>query len=76
MTNLTTVTFSSVTSAMKAEQVFRNNGYRCEIKRIPRTLGGCGYKIDVSAGMEMTNRILELNFIRYGSIGGEYDEYY
>lgn len=76
MTNLTTVTFSSVTSAMKAEQVFHNNGYRCEIKRIPRTLGGCGYKTDVPAEIQTIKNILESNGIRYGSIGGEYNEYY
>lgn len=64
-----TIAFGSVTIAMKAQSVFRAEGYRTEIIRTPRNLAsGCGYSLVFEGDIETATGILEKRGIKFKSI--------
>ena len=64
-----TIAFSSVTIAMKAQSVFRANGYKTEMIRTPRNLSsGCGYSLIYFGDIEVAVEILESRGIKFRSI--------
>lgn len=64
-----TITFSSITIAMKAQSVFRSEGIRTEIIRTPKNLAsGCGYSLIYDGDLETAMYILENRGIKFKSI--------
>lgn len=64
-----TIAFASVTTAMKANTVLRENDFYSEIGRTPRNLAsGCGYSITFSGDIEAALARLEQHGIKYKAI--------
>lgn len=64
-----TITFSSITIAMKAQSVFRSEGIRTEIIRTPKNLAsGCGYSLVYNGDLETAMYILENRGIKFKSV--------
>lgn len=54
------IALTSITYAIKAQNLLKSMGYYCEIQRTPKTLGtGCGYSIRVKGDMRAILKILE-----------------
>lgn len=68
------IALTSITYAIKAQNLLKSMGYYCEIQRTPKTLGtGCGYSIRVKGDVSTALRILENASIGqngYMEIGG------
>lgn len=64
-----TITFSSVTIAMKAQRAFRSEGINTDIIKTPKNLAsGCGYSLVYSGELEAAMDILEKRGIHCKSI--------
>lgn len=64
-----TISFSSITIAMKAQSVFRSEGIRTEIIRTPKNLAsGCGYSLIYNGELETAMYILENRGIKFKSV--------
>lgn len=64
-----TINFSSVTIAMKAQNVFRSEGIRTDIIKTPKNLAsGCGYSLVYNGDIEAAMDILEKRGIHCKSI--------
>ena len=64
-----TIAFGSVNIAMKAQSVFRNQGYKTEVIRTPKNLSsGCGYSLVFYGDIEPAIEILERKGINFKSI--------
>lgn len=68
---------TSITYAMKAQNLLRSLGYKCEIQRTPKDLGtGCGYSIKVYGDLADISRLLLVASIKVNGtieIGGNSD---
>lgn len=54
------IALTSITYAIKAQNLLKSLGYYCEIQRTPKTLGtGCGYSIRVKGDLLAVLKILE-----------------
>ncbi len=71
------IALTSITYAMKAQNLLKSLGYYCEIQRTPKNLAtGCGYSIRVKGNILNILNILEnANFKQngYTEIGGSFD---
>ena len=64
-----TIAFSSVTVAMKAQNVFRSEGIGTEVIRTPKNLAsGCGYSLIYYGDIETAMGILEKRWIKCKAI--------
>lgn len=62
----TLITMTSITYAMKAGELCRKNGIRCDVVRTPKNIGsGCGYSLSVKGGAEKVLALLDKNSIPY-----------
>ena len=57
--------FSSITTAMKSETVFRNRGYRAAVFKDSKiNQHGCGYTVKVFGNKDELNNLLSRNGIK------------
>ncbi len=62
--------FPSVTIAIKARNLLRNEDFNTDIIRTPRTLSvGCGYSVVVNGNVDAAAAVLEKNGIQPKAVG-------
>ena len=60
------IALTSITFAMKAQNILKNMGYYCEIQRTPKNFAkGCGYSIRVKGDLDKIINILDYSNIPY-----------
>jgi hypothetical protein len=65
------ITMTSITYAVKAQNMFKSKGIRCRIVPTPKNVGsGCGYSIEPDTEKDRALRLLKENGIK---IKGVYD---
>jgi hypothetical protein len=63
------ITMTSITYAVKAQNLLLSKGYKCSIVSTPKNLGsGCGYSISVYDNPETIATILRKNGIKYKEV--------
>ena len=62
--NSTLIAMTSITYAMKASELCRKNGIRCDVVRTPSNIGsGCGYSLSVRDSADRVIALLDKNRI-------------
>ncbi len=63
------ISMTSITYAIKAQNLLNSKGYRCDVVSTPKNVGtGCGYSISVREDPKLIVRILNENGIKYKEI--------
>lgn len=69
------IALTSITYAIKAQNLLKSLGYYCEIQRTPKNLAtGCGYSIRVKGNIAEINKILmnaSIKQLGYTELGGK-----
>lgn len=70
------IALTSITYAIKAQNLLKSLGYYCEIQRTPKNLAtGCGYSIRVKGNLSNIFQILDKALIKrngYTEMGGRF----
>lgn len=63
------IAMTSITYAMKAQDILNSLGYRCEVERMPKGIGsGCGYSIIITDDPDIITEILRRRGISYKGV--------
>ncbi len=64
-----TIAFTSITIAMKAQNILRQKGIFAEVIRTPKNLAsGCGYSIVLNGNLEEAIDYIEKSGIKYKAV--------
>lgn len=63
------ISMTSITYAVKAQNMFKQNGIRCRIVPTPKNVGsGCGYSIEPLTDRDTAQKLLEQNGIKFKGV--------
>lgn len=63
------IALNSITYALKAENILKEQGFYCVVQRTPKNFSsGCGYSIRVKGNIDIIIKILERNNIQIKAI--------